>query len=59
MTTAVQNTKKVIRKKASRKASANVTAPTRASITMGQVSALVKFYEKNNAKVPAFLAKLV
>ena len=59
MATTAKNKKKVIRKKATKKVSANTTAPTRATITLGQVNTLVKFYEKNNAKVPAFLAKLV
>jgi len=58
-TTAKNTKKKSVKKKATKKVNAKTNAPTRASITIGQVNTLVKFYEKNNAKVPAFLAKLV
>ena len=57
-TTAKTTKKKIVKKKVTKKVNAT-TAPTRASITLGQVNTLVKFYEKNNAKLPAFLAKLV
>ena len=60
MATTAKTTKKKVFKKATKKVNnANTTAPIRASITLGQVNTLVKFYEKNNVKVPAFLAKLV
>jgi hypothetical protein len=65
----MENETKTVRKKTTRvakkvtkkatKVNAKSVAPTRATITLGQAASLVKFYEKNNAKVPAFLAKLV
>lgn len=60
MATKAKTVKKKVKKKATTK---KVTSPkvmvNKVSITLNQAKTLVKFYEKNNAKVPAFLAKLV
>ena len=59
-TTAKNTKKKIVKKKATKKGPRTIKEVlNRKSITLGQVATLVKFYEKNNAKVPAFLAKLV